>query len=349
MELPRTARAGDASESRSLVSAILLGVVGPEVFIVQPGFVQGMVQNLVYSTGVAPMRGLRRNVRDRATTVAMTFAAHRFNWRRVVAWSLAIMVVANVACALVRDVEAFAALRFAAGIGAGGLISLSFAAIVSTRRPDRNFGYLAIMWVLMMPSPCSAWSMAPSASRRGRAVVLRGDPRLHRRGSGTLPCPERTPYRWRGCGRSSGSLAIGLALAAMFAYFLAQGVVVGKPFLIGIAAGLAEQQVGNGLTVSQFAGIAGARRRRDRGSLTGARCRSPSASSAAPRRSTFSSAGSARPRTWSRSASTISPGTSPTHTCSARRRALIGTAVSSSTRSRCRCSGSPWSSCGEHD
>ena len=52
--------------------------------------------------------------------------------------------------------------------------------------------------------------------------------------------------------------AKGLALAAMFAYFLAQGVVWAYLFLIGIAGGLAEQQVANGLTVSQFAGIAGA-------------------------------------------------------------------------------------------
>src|SRR4029453_14307093 len=59
----------------------------------------------------------------------------------------AIMVVTNLACTLVRDVTPFAALRFATGIGAGGLNSLSFTAIGLTRRPDRNFGYL-IMWVL---------------------------------------------------------------------------------------------------------------------------------------------------------------------------------------------------------
>ncbi len=40
----------------------------------------------------------------------------------------------------------------------------------------------------------------------------------------------------------------GLALAAMFAYFLAQGVVWAYLFLIGIAGGLTEQQVANGLT-----------------------------------------------------------------------------------------------------
>jgi hypothetical protein len=39
--------AGAASNARlRLIAAILVGVIGPEVFIVQPGFVQGLVQNL---------------------------------------------------------------------------------------------------------------------------------------------------------------------------------------------------------------------------------------------------------------------------------------------------------------
>ena len=44
----------------------------------------------------------------------------------------------------------------------------------------------------------------------------------------------------------------------MFLYFLAQGVVWAYLFLIGLAGGLTEQQVANGLTISQFAGIVGA-------------------------------------------------------------------------------------------
>ena len=59
-------RADGADERRSLTSAILLGVVGPEVFIVQPGFVQGMVQYLGFDDRAAGLRGLRRDVRHRS-------------------------------------------------------------------------------------------------------------------------------------------------------------------------------------------------------------------------------------------------------------------------------------------
>src|SRR6185312_15493489 len=49
-----------------------------------------------------------------------------------------------------------------------------------------------------------------------------------------------------------------LALVAMFAYFVAQGVAWAYLFLIGTAGGLTEQQVATGLTLSQVAGVAGA-------------------------------------------------------------------------------------------
>jgi MFS family permease len=55
--------------------------------------------------------------------------------------------------------------------------------------------------------------------------------------------------------------AIGLAvsaLGAMFAYFLAQGVIWTYLFRIAISGGLSEGQAAFGLTIAQFAGILGA-------------------------------------------------------------------------------------------
>jgi len=52
-DLLRAGRAVDVNDRRALVAAILLGVAGPEVFIVQPGFVQGMVQYLGFDDRAA--------------------------------------------------------------------------------------------------------------------------------------------------------------------------------------------------------------------------------------------------------------------------------------------------------
>lgn len=257
--LKDSGRSVDIDSRRTLATSILLGVVGPEVFIVQPGFVQGMVQNLGFDDRAAGYVASAEMFGIAATTVALTFAAHRTNWRTVVLVSLLTMALANVACTLVADVTAFAALRFVAGLGAGGVISLSFAAIGLTARPDRNFGYL-IMWVLiygalgllLMPTAL-AWGGMTSVLWFFALFPLVALPWLrHFPASG-----EQRAQVERDAVDLSGSEK-GLALAAMFAYFLAQGVVWAYLFLIGVAGGLSEQEVANGLMLSQFAGIAGA-------------------------------------------------------------------------------------------
>jgi MFS family permease len=247
-------------DSRAALSAaILMGVIGPEVFIVQPGFVQGLVGYLGFTDQQAGFVASAEMFGIAATTILLTFAAHRVNWRRVFTWSLLVMFVANALSVFVADLQPFTALRFAAGFGAGGLVSLSFAAIGLTSNPDRNFGYL-IMWVLisgaigllLMPSGYAAFGLdgvlwffalfplvglpfVRYLPETGESAVAADEHAV------TLSLPLRT-----------------IALLAMLAYFLAQGVVWAYLFLIGLAGGLSEQQVANGLTISQFAGIAGA-------------------------------------------------------------------------------------------
>ncbi len=143
-------RPDDADERRSLHrSAILLGVVGPEVFIVQPGFVQGHGAVPGFRRPRRRARGLGRDVRHRRDDgrddlrrAPLQLAQGRAV-RRSSSWS---STNARVHAGHRRHgVRGRCDLRRASA--PGGLISLSFAAIGLTRKPDRNFGYL-IMWVL---------------------------------------------------------------------------------------------------------------------------------------------------------------------------------------------------------
>jgi hypothetical protein len=170
-----------------------------------------------------------------------------------------VMVLANIASTFVTQVTTFAALRFVAGIGAGTLISLSFGAIGLTQQPDRNFGYL-IMWVLTYGA-FALWLMPTvyeSAGLDGLLWFFALFPMV------ALPWLRNFPESGENIAQVEKdavdlpATSRSFALAAMFAYFLAQGVVWAYLFLIGLAGGLSEQQVANGLTVSQFAGIAGA-------------------------------------------------------------------------------------------
>lgn len=249
----------DLNSKSALYSMFLIGVIAPEVFIVQPGFVQGLVEYLDFDdqgagyTASAEMFGLA------ATTILMTFVAHKLNWRKVVLWSLIVMFVSNALCTVTNDLNIFVALRFMAGLGAGSLVSLSFAAIGLTQNPDRNFG-LVIMWVLAYGGVV-LWAMPSAYELIGFNGVIWFFALFPLT---ALPFLKHLPVSGEADAQVeadavnlSGKMKL-MALLAMLAYFTAQGVVWAYLFLIGIAGGLTEQAVANGLMLSQFGGVAGA-------------------------------------------------------------------------------------------
>jgi predicted MFS family arabinose efflux permease len=254
-----TGDAGSLDSLRGLATAILLGVIGAEVFIVQPGFVQGLVQHLHFDEAQANFVASADMFGTATVTVALIFLAHRLDWRRTLYASIAVMAVANIACTFVRDLETFWALRYIAGLGAGGLVSLSFTAIGLTRDTDRNFGWL-IVWVLSYGAVVLV-AMPSVFDRVGMTGVLwffAAFPLV------ALPFVRHMPRQARAAAQVErdavdlpGRLRVS-ALAGMFAYYLAQGAVWANLFLVGVATGIDEQAVANGLTASQFAGVAGA-------------------------------------------------------------------------------------------
>lgn len=247
-------------DSRNTIfSVFLIGVIAPEVFIVQPGFVQGLVELLGFDDKGAGYTASTEMFGLATTTILMTFIAHRVNWRVVVFWSLIVMFVANVLCTMTSDLNQFAILRFIAGLGAGSLVSLAFAAVGLTSNPDRNFGFL-IMWVLVYGA-LVLWAMPSAYALAGMNGVLwffALFPLVAVPFIRYLPLSgESVAQVEQGAVNLSGTMK-SLALFAMLAYFTAQGVVWAYLFLIGLSGGLDEQQVANGLMLSQFAGIAGA-------------------------------------------------------------------------------------------
>src|SRR3569833_344101 len=246
-------------DRRGLIAAILVGVIGPEVFIVQPGFGLGWVEHLGFDDQSAGYAAAIEVWGITATTVLMTFFAHHFNWRKVTTISLILVAISNLACIAVHDRTLFVTLRIFAGLGCGSLISLSFTTVGLTSNPDRNFGYL-IMWVLLygaivlfampaafavsgMSGPLLFFALFPLAA----LPLVRAFPQSGE----TVAAVEADAV-------NLSSFLKGLALAAMFAFFIAQGVAWAYLFLIGTAGGLSEQKVANALTLSLFAGVAGA-------------------------------------------------------------------------------------------
>ena len=249
----------DINSRMSLFAAFYMGIVGPEVFIIQPGVVQGFVEYLAFTEQQAGYIASAEMWGIALTTIVMTFLSSRFNWRHVISFSLILVTLSNLASLTTTEFYSFGAWRFLAGVGCGGLVSLSFAVIGLTDNPDRNFGYY-IMWVLtygafgllVMPTAYSLvgmegvilfFALFPACG----LLLVRYLPASGEEHAQVEEDAVNLPMNFKA-----------LALAAMFCYFLAQGLVWAYLFLIGLSGGASEQQVANGLTLSQFMGIAGA-------------------------------------------------------------------------------------------
>ena len=249
----------DINSPLALAAALLLGVIGPEVFIVQPGFVQGLVAHYGFSeqqagyVASAEMWGLA------ITTLMMSWVASRMDWRKLLFVSTLVVVGGNLGSLATVDPAGFAAWRFVAGLGCGVLVSLSFTMVGLTANPDRNVGYLIA--AVLTYGAFGLWLM-PAAfdvvGMKGLIVFFALFPLLALPLLRHLPSSGEEQLQVESDAVDLGAGLRVLAVATMLGYFLAQGVVWAYLFLIGLGGGVDEQGVANGLTVSQFLGIGGA-------------------------------------------------------------------------------------------
>jgi len=257
--LPDDNKPLDVNSSATLIAAIYMAVIGPEVFIVQPGFVQGMVEYLGFSEQAAGDIAAAEMWGIALTTVIMIFFAQRCNWRHIFALSLLIMVIGNLASLFAQAPLWFGIWRFVVGLGAGGLISLSFTVVGLTNKADRNFGYL-IMWVLIYGAVVLL-AMPTAYQLVGMQGVIIFFALFAASGLlfvSYLPISGQEPIEAEQDSVNLPGNFRYMALLAMFCYFLGQGVIWAYLFLIGLGTGASEQAVANGLTASQFLGVAGA-------------------------------------------------------------------------------------------
>ena len=248
----------DINSRRSIVAIVWLAVIGPCVFILQPGFVQGLVVNLGMSESQAGLIASYEMFGVAATTVLLSFVSSRVPWRRFLAVCLAICVIGNIASVGQTEFATLAKIRFFTGLGSGGLVSLTFTMMGLTRHADRNFGYI-LVWVLtygafgLLLLPTVLNTIGMDAVFVFFAVFCATGFYFFRflpdSGSAVQLEPNAIDF--------SMALKV-LSLAAILLYNIGIGVVWAYLFLVGLNASLGEQAVANALTVSQFLGIAGA-------------------------------------------------------------------------------------------
>ncbi|MBT8079058.1 MAG: hypothetical protein KJO31_10830 [Gammaproteobacteria bacterium] len=248
----------DINSRQSIVAIVFLAVVGPCVFILQPGFVQGLVELVGLTEEQAGKVASIEMFGLATTTVLLSFISSRVPWRRFAMACVGICTVGNLASLGQTDFETLAAIRFVTGLGSGGIISLTFTMMGLTERSDRNFGYI-IVWVLtygafgllLMPTAFASAGMngvlvffALFCAAGGYFVRFLPD---------AGPAHDAVADK-----RSYGSTIKAVSLFAILLYNIGIGIVWVYLFLVGLEADMGEQAVANALTFSQFLGILGA-------------------------------------------------------------------------------------------
>ena len=250
----------DVNSRSSIIAIVYIAVIAPCVFILQPGYVQGLVEYLALSEEQAGYIASAEMFGIAFTTLLLIFMEARIDWRKLTVLCLVVAAAGNLLSLSLADFESLAAVRFLTGMGSGGLMSLTFAMMGLTGKSDRNFGYI-ITWVLIygalgilvMPTAFATIGMDGvllffalfnvSGLFFTRYLPRSGVHHLN------LSVPEKVSYSWR---------LKGVSLFALLVYNTSIGIVWAYLFLLGLEAGIAEQTVANVLTVSQFLGIAGA-------------------------------------------------------------------------------------------
>ena len=248
----------DVNSRQCIVAIVFLAVVGPCVFILQPGFIQGLVEYLGMTEQQAGQIAAAEMFGLATTTVLLSFISERITWRNFLVACVLICAFGNFASVGQTDPQTLAIIRFVTGLGSGGLISLTFTMAGLTERTDRNFGFI-ITWVLIygalgmlvMPSAYHMVGMNGVLVFFGLfcAAEMYFIRFLPDSGAAHIDSGKERDYK---------ATIKYISLLAILICNVAVGIVWAYLFLVGLDAGMEEQAVANALVASQFLGIAGA-------------------------------------------------------------------------------------------
>lgn len=246
-------------ETGGLIAAIVLGTIGALTIMVVPGMIM-MFSKLAALTDqqLGYIAAFDINAMAAGMGIA-TFLVARFNWRHLALVGLAVFVAGNLVTAGVHSYVEIIAARSVVGLGEGLIVAVSFAALGSAANPDRAFGIYLVVGLLVSAGVLAAipWLDASIGSRSVFVGIA---------GLGALTCvllkwlPTCCPAAvlWTN-GRPPIIKKLAVAgLVTVFIYFIAQGATWSYFERIGAASGVAPTVIGQALSISSVAGMAGA-------------------------------------------------------------------------------------------
>lgn len=250
----------DLNSIRSLTAANYLGSIGALTIVILPGIVGVIADTLQLSPGQVGLV-MSADIITMAVSMGITaFLIHKLNWRVLAVAALAVLLAGSLLSIRADSYQAMVFARLVAGIGEGMAVSVAFAIFGGTHNPDRQFGIYLV--VILSVAAILLYFIPGLLASGGKAYVFavisllvainflfvswlpvsHGEEHISSDDAG-----EPLPY-----------VLVGLGLATVFLYFMAQGEAWAFMERIAAHAGLSGQTIGNSLALSNVGGIVGA-------------------------------------------------------------------------------------------
>lgn len=248
------------NSARSRVAANYLGTVGALTIVILPGIVGVIAESLQLSSRQVGFV-MSADLITMAVAMGITaFLIHKGNWRVLSIVALTMLLVGSLMSIQANSYHMMLLARLVAGIGEGMAVSVAFAIFGGTRNPDREFG---IYLVVILSVAASLLYFIPGLLSYGGKAYVFGLISL-------LVVSNFLFVSWLPANHDAGEdnpgdqeislsyIPIGLGLATVFLYFMAQGEAWAFMERIAAAADLSGQTIGASLALSNIGGVAGA-------------------------------------------------------------------------------------------
>jgi len=242
-----------------LRGATVAGALGLMVSLALPILIGAVMDGLGLSPAEAGLLSSLELGSMAAAQLGLAPRMHALSRRRLALGSAVLLVLASTGSAFVQTLPPLVALRVLAGVGAGGLLAASQAAIAGAAEPDRLYarafllgGGCSGLLLPLLPLVTAPWH------QRGGYLALAGVTLLLLPLLSGLPAAapaaqgQRTPRAPLALGAGLMMLGAAILLAA------SQGAVWAFSERIGLGTGLASGEIGIVLGAANMAGLAGA-------------------------------------------------------------------------------------------
>lgn len=251
----------DRNASSAIYAGIFVSVIGVFALMIMPIIPDVLIRQLGFSSEVATSVISAEVGGGALTSVLAIFWIGKVNWRTAILFSIAVVVVGNVASVFITDASTLTIVRFLVGLlGQGTAFAIGIAMIGSTKDPDKNFGFViaaqvafGVVTLLSLQRLVNGFDSVGGVYVTLAVVAVMGIPLIRNLPTGFDAVPEED------AGQTATSILLPIiGLVTMLIWCIGLGSMWAFVGQIGVANGLEPVLAQQSLAISSTVAIVGA-------------------------------------------------------------------------------------------